>query len=92
MLATTGFIWPQDDGYCDPTYDPRFRPWYVSAISGPKNVIIILDLSGSMGQVRGSATTCYNSDPSDRHSHGNNKGNSTTESGSDRTSNSEGLR
>ena len=31
------------------TYDPRIRPWYVAATSGPKNVILVLDVSGSMG-------------------------------------------
>ena len=31
-------------------YDPRFRPWYVSATTGRKNVIIIIDVSGSMYQ------------------------------------------
>ena len=30
------------------SYDPRFRPWYVSAASGSKNVVILLDISGSM--------------------------------------------
>ena len=29
-------------------YDPRFRPWYVTAISGAKNVILLIDTSGSM--------------------------------------------
>ena len=29
-------------------YDPRIAPWFVSAASGPKNVIIMLDISGSM--------------------------------------------
>lgn len=29
-------------------YDPRVRPWYVAAGSGPKNIIMILDKSGSM--------------------------------------------
>ena len=29
-------------------YDPRIRPWYVAASSGAKNVILILDTSGSM--------------------------------------------
>ena len=24
-------------------YDPRLRPWYIAATSGPKDVIIILD-------------------------------------------------
>jgi len=30
------------------SYDPRYRPWYVSASTGIKNVIILLDKSGSM--------------------------------------------
>lgn len=35
---------------CNP-YDPRRRPWFVSAASGPKNVILLLDDSSSMGIV-----------------------------------------
>ena len=31
-------------------YDPRVRPWYVAATSGPKNVILVIDVSGSMNQ------------------------------------------
>lgn len=33
---------------CPTTYDPRIRPWYSSAASGPKDVILVLDISGSM--------------------------------------------
>jgi len=33
-------------------YDPRQRPWYIAASSGPKNVILILDTSGSMRGLR----------------------------------------
>merc|ERR550519_316186 len=29
-------------------YDPRFRPWYVAASSGSKDIVIIIDVSGSM--------------------------------------------
>ena len=29
-------------------YDPRIRPWYVAATSGPKDVILIIDVSSSM--------------------------------------------
>ena len=29
-------------------YDPRVRPWYIAASSGPKDVILVLDTSGSM--------------------------------------------
>ncbi|CAD7952811.1 unnamed protein product [Amoebophrya sp. A25] len=31
------------------TWDPRFRPWYAMVASGPKNIIIVIDISGSMG-------------------------------------------
>ena len=30
------------------SYDPRVRPWYVAASSGPKDIILVLDISGSM--------------------------------------------
>ena len=39
--------WPATD-YCSGDYDPRFRPWYVGAASGPKDVVIVIDSSGSM--------------------------------------------
>ena len=29
-------------------YDPRVRPWFVAASSGPKNVLLVVDVSGSM--------------------------------------------
>jgi Mg-chelatase subunit ChlD len=29
-------------------YDPRRRPWYVAASSGPKNIILVVDTSASM--------------------------------------------
>ena len=29
-------------------YDPRRRPWFVAASSGPKDVVIVIDVSGSM--------------------------------------------
>lgn len=29
-------------------FDPRLRPWYIGATSGPKDIIIILDCSLSM--------------------------------------------
>lgn len=35
---------------CSP-YDPRTRSWYIAASSGPKDVILVLDVSGSMSQV-----------------------------------------
>ena len=42
--ATTGC---QKPGTC-PNYDPRFRPWYIAAASGPKKVVLVIDTSGSM--------------------------------------------
>ncbi|XP_065176178.1 VWFA and cache domain-containing protein 1-like isoform X2 [Sycon ciliatum] len=33
-------------------YDPRFRPWYVaSAVPTPKDLVIVVDVSGSMGDI-----------------------------------------
>jgi von Willebrand factor type A domain len=29
-------------------FDPAKRPWYIAASSGPKNVVLVLDISGSM--------------------------------------------
>ncbi|CAD7696239.1 unnamed protein product [Ostreobium quekettii] len=34
-------------GNCKP-YEPRLRPWYVAATSGPKDVVLVIDTSGSM--------------------------------------------
>ena len=39
--------WPGLD-WCLEDYDPRFRPWYAVAASGPKDVVIVIDSSGSM--------------------------------------------
>jgi Mg-chelatase subunit ChlD len=35
---------------CD--FDPRERPWYIAASSGPKNIVLVLDTSGSMAGQR----------------------------------------
>ena len=37
-------------GYTSPCggYDPRTRPWYTNSMSPPKDVIILIDASGSM--------------------------------------------
>ena len=38
----------EDDAPC-PSYDPRFRPWYVeTATPEPKDVVLVIDTSGSM--------------------------------------------
>merc|ERR1719473_1213343 len=45
--------WPsiyqcRTEAQCSGCSDPRFRGWYAGAASGPKDVIIIIDTSGSM--------------------------------------------
>jgi hypothetical protein len=42
---------------CDPTtdytgkgYDPRLRPWYTVSANGPKDVVLVVDTSGSMAE------------------------------------------
>jgi Mg-chelatase subunit ChlD len=49
--------WPAMDwcprgqpGESEKKWDPRLRPWYASAVTGPKDVVIVVDVSGSMGQ------------------------------------------
>ncbi len=45
-------MYPGNPGKCPNgknNYDPRIRPWYVAASTGPKDVVLILDTSGSMG-------------------------------------------
>eukprot|EP00948_MAST-09A_sp_MAST-9A-sp1_P001990 g1990.t1 len=37
-------------------YDPRFRPWYALAATGPKDILLILDVSGSMQKVHNGAS------------------------------------
>jgi hypothetical protein len=41
------FQWPAMQ-YCPGSWDPRYRPWYVNVVTGPKDVVIVLDISGSM--------------------------------------------
>ena len=36
---------------CYNDFDPRFRPWFANTATGPKDVIIIIDTSGSMHTV-----------------------------------------
>ena len=44
--SSTGLLkrYPSLPATCD-DYDPRFRPWYVAAASGRKNVLIMADTS-----------------------------------------------
>ncbi|CAE8646284.1 unnamed protein product [Polarella glacialis] len=40
--------WPLAD-WCPATgYDPRFRPWYAAGATGPKDIVVVVDVSGSM--------------------------------------------
>ena len=39
--------WPGVE-WCPDTYDPRYRPWYAAAAAGPKDVVVVVDVSGSM--------------------------------------------
>ncbi|XP_059146243.1 voltage-dependent calcium channel subunit alpha-2/delta-3-like [Physella acuta] len=43
--------WPSNVNVID-TYDCRMRKWYIQASSSPKNVLILLDASGSMKGLR----------------------------------------
>jgi len=47
QLAGSTSWWPNVE-FCDANYDPRLRPWYAAGSSGPKDVIIVVDVSGSM--------------------------------------------
>lgn len=51
--APTGMfrIYPGSPQETCNSFDPRNRPWYVAATSGPKNVILVIDVSGSMRQL-----------------------------------------
>jgi uncharacterized protein YegL len=46
-------IWPsvyecRTEAQCSGCSDPRYRTWYANAASGPKDVVLVLDDSGSM--------------------------------------------
>eukprot|EP00929_Paragymnodinium_shiwhaense_P118156 TRINITY_DN8991_c0_g1_i1.p1 TRINITY_DN8991_c0_g1~~TRINITY_DN8991_c0_g1_i1.p1 ORF type:complete len:651 (-),score=91.24 TRINITY_DN8991_c0_g1_i1:262-2214(-) len=42
-------MWPAFQ-WCTDTFDSRLRPWYATAAAGPKDVVLLLDKSGSMDQ------------------------------------------
>jgi len=48
FLMSPGKEWSTNHQGLLPDFDPRFRPWYVGAISGPKDVAIVMDCSLSM--------------------------------------------
>ena len=44
-----GLQWKLDDEIGRPIdYDARFEPWYISSVNYPKEIVILLDSSGSM--------------------------------------------
>lgn len=45
---TVGLISYPELDFCSSQFDARFRPWYAAAVSGPKDVVVIIDNSGSM--------------------------------------------
>jgi uncharacterized protein YegL len=48
--SNTGYHRQYPASFRGSDYDPRSRPWYTGASSGPKDVLLILDVSGSMGE------------------------------------------
>ena len=51
QLLGTYMQWPGLE-WCPLGYDPRYRPWYAAAAAGPKDVVIVVDVSGSMTGTR----------------------------------------
>eukprot|EP00959_Pyramimonas_sp_CCMP1952_P382519 8015664-Pyramimonas_sp.AAC.1 len=46
LVNYPGFLWERSlDENCDPSYDPRLQSWFLQAAAGPRNVIILLDIS-----------------------------------------------
>ena len=58
LINFPGFLWPRTGehavgcGAPGGEYSPLYRPWHLAGSTGPKNVVFILDVSGSM-QVNG---------------------------------------
>ena len=56
-LGTTvegSFIYHPISNYtagCPGTYDPRRRPWYLSAVTGPLNLVLMIDISGGVDAI-----------------------------------------
>ena len=50
LINFPGIVWDENvnDNHCGADYDARIRPWHMTAATGPKNLILILDTSGSM--------------------------------------------
>jgi len=54
--STGGYTqWPREEactwtGGDGGSYDPRYRPWYAGGATGPKDVVLVVDVSGSMSR------------------------------------------
>mmetsp|Transcript_19097 Transcript_19097/g.30868 ORF Transcript_19097/g.30868 Transcript_19097/m.30868 type:complete len:174 (-) Transcript_19097:3-524(-) len=50
VVTYPGFVWadPGAANKCDEDYDSRLRSWQMIAATGPKNLVLVLDISGSM--------------------------------------------
>ena len=50
LINFPGIVWDEDvdDDVCGASYDARIRPWHMAGATGPKNLVLILDTSGSM--------------------------------------------
>ena len=42
-------MYPEYEWCVSGDYDPRFRPWYSTAATNPKIIVVVIDVSGSMG-------------------------------------------
>ena len=51
LAPTSGMKWRIDDHDPD-LYDARMRDWYIKAAASPKEIVILLDTSGSMTGLR----------------------------------------
>lgn len=62
MDKILGIEWPSDGENIPDLYDARKRPWYIEAATDPKDIVILVDNSGSMmGQKRKIARHTINS-------------------------------
>ena len=48
LVNYPAFLWGWSCGSCSDSYDPRLRPWWVMGATGPKDVVLMIDTSGSM--------------------------------------------
>jgi len=54
--------WPHTDWCPSSGYDPRRRPWFASGATGPKDIVIVVDVSGSMANTLGASSNVRRAD------------------------------